>query len=286
MYQEHKCFKSPDNDSVKIWNYMNYDKFVKLLENKAFFFVRPEFFKGDENESCHTDADFKAIHDLRNNCKGEDREVALTEFYNQDSDSETISFLKYLQDNCKDEDRKVGLTRLILKMRSSRTKKEIVIKCFHMNKYESEFMWRTYTKNGTKSEIDVAIQSNFKRLKDCFNNSNCIVYFGEITYNNETSKILLGNDYLPYLHKRENFLDDKEIRAIVSFEDTQKEEITEKEEEIKGMYVKISLDTFIEKIYVSSTSPDGFLDDVKSFVKEHGLTKEVVPSELSNKPLD
>jgi len=148
-----------------------------------------------------------------------------------------------------------------------------------MNEFESKYMWEEYTKNGINSEFGVAIQSNFKRLKYCFNNSNSIVYFGEITYNNETSKIPLGNDYFPYLHKREKYSEDNEIRAIVSFEDTPKEEI-------KGMYVKISLDTFIEKIYVSPTSPDGFLDDVKSFVKEHRLTKEVVPSELSNKPLD
>ncbi len=89
MYQEHKYFKLPDNDSVKIWHYMKYKHFVELLETKKLFYSSPNSFD-DPREGCPTDADFNTIHELRDRCKDENIQILLTELYNTDTDIDTI----------------------------------------------------------------------------------------------------------------------------------------------------------------------------------------------------
>ena len=41
MYEEHPSFKSPPDDAV-LWRYMDFTKFVSLLDKRALFFVRAD----------------------------------------------------------------------------------------------------------------------------------------------------------------------------------------------------------------------------------------------------
>ncbi|HIH94953.1 TPA: hypothetical protein HA338_13355 [Methanosarcina acetivorans] len=58
-----------------------------------------------------------------------------------------------------------------------------------------------------------------------------------------------------------------------------------KNEITNGIYVPVSLDILIEKIFVSPKAPKWFLDLVRSISIKYGLDKEVIQSDLYNGPL-
>ena len=53
MYKEHPVFEKPENEDVKIWRYMDFTKFVSLLEKQALFFCRTDKL-GDLFEGSYT----------------------------------------------------------------------------------------------------------------------------------------------------------------------------------------------------------------------------------------
>ena len=44
MYENHPAFESPNNKDVKVWRYMDFTKFVSLLEKKSLYFARADKF--------------------------------------------------------------------------------------------------------------------------------------------------------------------------------------------------------------------------------------------------
>jgi hypothetical protein len=49
MYFEHDLFEKPDDENTRIWRYLDFTKFVYLLQNEALFFARADKF-GDKFE--------------------------------------------------------------------------------------------------------------------------------------------------------------------------------------------------------------------------------------------
>ncbi|HUS46591.1 MAG TPA: hypothetical protein VM098_00615 [Phycisphaerae bacterium] len=45
MYQEHPCFEDPDAEEAKLWRYMDFVKFVAMLESGSLFFARADLFE-------------------------------------------------------------------------------------------------------------------------------------------------------------------------------------------------------------------------------------------------
>lgn len=44
MASDHPSFTAPSNRSIKIWRYMNFSKFVSMLEEQALYFADPTQF--------------------------------------------------------------------------------------------------------------------------------------------------------------------------------------------------------------------------------------------------
>ena len=42
MYKEHPVFEKPENENTKIWRYLDFTKFVSLLDKSALFFTRAD----------------------------------------------------------------------------------------------------------------------------------------------------------------------------------------------------------------------------------------------------
>ena len=59
MYKEHPSFDSPPDNAV-LWRYIDFTKFVSLLDRKALFFVRADKL-GDPFEGTLPDANVKAL---------------------------------------------------------------------------------------------------------------------------------------------------------------------------------------------------------------------------------
>ena len=52
MYQEHPVFKQPPDENIRIWRYMDFTKFVSVLDTQSLFFSRSDRL-GDLFEGAH-----------------------------------------------------------------------------------------------------------------------------------------------------------------------------------------------------------------------------------------
>lgn len=172
-------------------------------------------------------------------------------------------------------------------------KKITRVNCWHMNDYESSAMWKLYL----KSNEGIAIQSTFKRLCDSFHvNDKNEVFVGKVKYiDYDTNNIPIDSSFSPFLHKRISFQHEKELRVILNHLPiilNFKGKLTDKKildtiiyflDELA--YIPIDLKMLIERIYISPTSPSWILRLIKSLVKKYDLEKEIIQSNLSDKPL-
>jgi hypothetical protein len=133
-------------------------------------------------------------------------------------------------------------------------------------------MWEEYTHKGK----GICIKSNIKRLKECFaEDEKHEVKIGTVSY------IDYSTDYLPpenvyyiFTHKdKRKFGYESEVRAYVLMKG---KEYRDQE----GIYVPLSLDTLVEKIYISPTADEQFLNSVKSITEKCDLKKEAILSDL------
>lgn len=124
-------FKPPDNPDTKIWRYMDFAKFVSMLEHGGLFFPRSDAL-GDFFEGSFTNANLEEHKELMKTWSPEDKK-AFTEF-----------------------------------MKMYETNREwMMISCWHVNEDESATMWHSYT----RTNESICIQSTVARLKHCLNDT-------------------------------------------------------------------------------------------------------------------
>lgn len=177
MYEKHDVFIEPEKANSKIWRYMDFTKFVSLLETSSLFFTRANKF----------DDPYEGVYPIYNRNE-ENRKMVYGEKY--------------------DEKMHETLTNFIRKYR-----KHTLINCWHCNNYESAAMWKLYI----KSNEGIAIQSTFQNFTECFSETKERIYIGKVGYIDYESQFMPeGNIYYPFIHKRSSFEHEKEIRALVS----------------------------------------------------------------------
>lgn len=159
-------------------------------------------------------------------------------------------------------------------------KKLILVNCWNMNNEESDLMWKSYVKDVP----GIAIQSTFKKLASIFSD-NPDVHLGIVRYiDHYSDKIKTDNFYHKFLHKRKYYSDERELRAITHYKTDSNPISQEEMDSIRGRHIKIDLKELIEKIYVSPTSPEWFLELTESVSKKFGIDKPVEKSPISMTP--
>lgn len=253
MYKEHQIFKRPADLDIPIWRYLDFTKYVSLLDQKSLFFCRSDLladsFEGSYPKLNVTNR--SAIYD----------EIVL---------------------NIKSVSLK-NVTHMPLKDISKHIRFFTYINSWHMNEHESAAMWSLYL----KSEEGVAIKSTFKKLCDSFNGFPEDVYVGTVYYIDYEIDLIPENNILwPFLFKRKSFEHEREVRAVL----TRWPIIDEKfdlyrEPSSEGEYIPIDLFSLIDTVYVSPTAKTWFNKLVKSVTRKYGLKKEVLQSKLSEGPV-
>ncbi len=257
MYNERPNFEAPDNELTTVWRYMNFAKFVSLLDQKALFFARSSMFE-DPFEGLYSNANLNEISSIEK----------------LDENSNLLQNM-----------------RLLLNI-SLAKREHIFLSCWHMSEFESAAMWGLYSKDG----MSLSIQSNFKRLKACFSQCQYKVSIGVVKYIDwNKDRIPYDNMFWPFSYKRKSFEHEHEIRALIDVFMEVGDEAYQIDKDSKiqkiesfvnnGVYVKVDLVTLIDKIFVSPKSPKWFLNLVKSVSQKYGLDKEVVQSNLYDGPL-
>lgn len=232
------------SDAAIIWRYVDFTKFISYLEQKALFFVRSDQLS-DKYEGKYTDTDSK-IWEEKLQPKTKLNHMEIYDMF----------------------------------------RKIVNISSWHINDNESAAMWETCL----HSNEGVAIKSTFKRLKESFTlHMQDDIYIGRVKYiDYSKDTIPAGNLFNPFLYKRKAFEYEKELRAVIQ-KFTPLEETVGKynlfvDPKWFGIYVKTDLNVLIDKIVVSPSVPDWFIDLVVSIVNKYGLQKTVEQSELSKEP--
>jgi len=179
-YETHPSCKTPEDISVKIWRYMDFTKFVAMLEDRALFFTNISTFT-DSFEgflSTPTANDFRSVpDDIEPEEAARRREVGE---YN-------LSFMRW------------GRSLLY-------------ISSWHRNEHESAAMWRLYLKSGE----GVAIQSTVAKMINSFENTPEPIHIGKIEYvDYEHDEIDWRDIFSPAMHKRKSYEHENELRAII-----------------------------------------------------------------------
>jgi hypothetical protein len=176
LFEDHQIFEKPQNPEAKLWRYMDFTKFVSILENQALYFTRSDKFR-DKFEGHIPNFNKNVAPNVYSELGPENIEALLSQ------------------------------TQLLTKHLRERT----VISCWHLNEYESAAMWDLYL----KSSDGIAIQTTYSRLVKSFNNTDKTIYIGKVNYIDfENEWMPEGNAFYPFIHKRKSFEHEREIRAM------------------------------------------------------------------------
>ena len=249
MYEEHPVFNPPSDDAV-LWRYMDFTKFVSILDKRALFFPAADKL-GDPFEGS-----FSQINEVV-------RRAQFNEHFPEDDNHKREQMLQNFAHWLK-EQRRVTL-----------------ISCWHENIHESEAMWRLYA----REKDGIAIKTDFDSFKMSFTCSEKI-YIGKVSYvDYKCDWIPDGNTFYPYLHKRNSFMHEHEVRAISDRSNPQ-DEIYKKlrDEDLLGVYHEVDLSLLIKEVIVAPFAPDWFLELVKSVAARYNFNFPVVKSTQADDP--
>lgn len=246
MYKEHPIFEKPENENARIWRYMDFTKFVSLLDKSALFFTRADKLD-DPFEGSYSKANVKLRPEVY---KDKIPAKALAEF--SAFHRELIRFT--------------------------------AINCWHLSEYESAAMWKLYLKsnegiaiistfnklktclNDERHNIYIGIVKYIDYGKDWLPEGNSLYPFvhkrKSFQHEQELRAVIQGFSY-----KKDGGID------------------WSKSPFNGGIYVPVDLDILFDKIYLAPTCPKWLFDLVKALTKKFELNKEVLQSSLDDVPV-
>lgn len=246
MYKESPVFEKPENENATIWRYMDFTKFVSLLDKSAPFFTRADRL-GDPFEGSYSKANVVRRPEVYKGKIPEGTLITLSQFH-----------------------------RILIR--------HTVINCWHLSEYESAAMWKLYLKSdegiavrstfrrlkdcfkGDKFHIYIGKVKYIDYDKDWLPEGNALYPFVHKRKSFEHEQELRA--------------------VIQQFRYTKNGEINwDRPLFDDGVYVQVDLDLLIDKIYLAPTAPKWLPELVKSVTKRYKLDKEVVQSTLDDVPV-
>lgn len=174
IMRDHEAFYPP-SDNLTLWRYIDFTKFVSLLENKKLFFARADQFE-DTYEGTLSSAGIRLLRDSTK--KG-------------DFPPEAIEQLIAL---------------------SGIHQKEMFISCWYANEFESAAMWKLYLQSNEGVAIRTDYYTLREIIETAPLNAG-LSMVKYIDY--ENTPIPFGNVFFPFVHKRVSFAHENELRVVI-----------------------------------------------------------------------
>jgi len=246
MYKEHPAFEKPENANAKIWRYLDFTKFVSLLDKSALFFTRADKLS-DPFEGSYSKANVKLRPDIYKGKIPPDALKDLSQFY-----------------------------RLFRKFTA--------INCWHLNKYESAAMWRLYLKSNEGIAIQSTFNLLKGSLKD--GNHNIFIGkvkyidFEKDWLPEGNTLYPFVHKRKSFEHEQELRVVIQELcykkNGKINWDRPPFDD---------GIYASVDLSVLIERLYLAPTSPKWLLELVRSVTRKYGLDKDVIQSSLDGTPV-
>jgi len=258
MYKRDSAITTPPNGTI-IWRYMDFTKFVDILDKRKLFFSSIEQLN-DPFEGSFPKA---SIDFIKNNILS----LFDKDFINNHTITEDIAIQAF--------------------SKSARLWRNWAhVCCWNIGKVESEALWRIYC----SGREGIAIQSTIGRFKESIRKETQDIYIGKIHYIDYSKAHIpiKGSDQIkPLLYKRVSFQHEREVRAIAFPSHLIK--VTENHIEIdtkkRGYYSAIDPNLLIEKVVISPLSEKWKKGLLQSVISKYNMDFVVEQSQISNKPL-
>ena len=245
MYKEHSIFQSPLPDAI-LWRYMDFTKFVSMLQKQALFFARADKL-GDPFEGSFSKANKKLRPVVYDNLKIDIQRF--DKFYEQ---------LKEYR-------------------------RFMLINCWHKSPHESEAMWKLYAReqDGIVIKTDFnSLKTNFECDTIIFIGEVDYVDYNThfINEGNTFGPYLCKRESFKHEQEVRAIVD-------VSFAHTSSEYKNIKDDLIGGVYYKVNLSLLIKEVIVAPFAPDWFFELVKEIVDLYSFNFPVTKSTLGEEPI-
>ena len=254
--QHAHVFQLPDADTT-IWRYVDLSKFVSLLQSRALYFCRSDRFE-DPFEGSYPIQPFVPIFSsVSPPAENGWVEEQFEQFAGREQQAR---FRKQLRE-------------------------ALLVNCWHINKHESEAVWKLYAQGGS----GIAIRSTVERLKASLRCDER-VYIGAVSYLDYTNATFPSTDiFHACMSKRKSFEHERELRAVIFDQErfagpSGTYPIPLDKQKSFGILAAVNLDQLMEEVRVHPAAPSHFQKSVQSLCEKYGLKGEVMASELDAEP--
>jgi len=259
------AFRGPENPAIPLWRYMDFTKYVSMLETRSLFFCRTDLL-GDDFEGSLTRAEAEKRREFESEITDRGEPIPLHYSVGPKVRSEIVNS---------------------------------IVSCWHMNEYESMAMWRLYVR-GTGG---VAVRSTFNRLVASFprfdgknkgknpdmTDKELLIDVGVVHYVDfEAEEVpAVSRNFL----KRKSFEHERELRAVAKDRSWGNSPTFDERGEPRtrfghgGDAVPIDLEILIDAVFVSPDAEPWFAMLVEAVTRRYGLECAVRQSDIAKDPV-
>ena len=314
-YQESPYFNTPP-ECEKIWRYMPIDKFMAMLSEKSLYFPNIYSFN-DRYEGKLSRKTLREVYktDLLN---AKNTPVKRDEEFIEQKD-----FMEKGREFYKEDEMKkiLNLLHSFQTLLTDFSNHLMFCNSWFLKENESHSMWTEY--GDQRSATSVAIQTTIGDLINSIESPDYQIHIGKVKYKDYDKEHIEGYEdfslkdltnpdnvlelfYAPILHKRDIYDDEKEVRAIISFESVCENYLdriytsdipfysdrlfdeeyhrrfnfknkTEKMAKIpKGIPIKINLQTLLKAIVISPNVNEYFRKPFINLMKNYNIDPKIV----------
>ena len=258
-------FDPPQDPASPMWRYMDFTKFVSMLETRSLFFARADLL-GDPFEGSLTRAEAERRNAMEARRRAKRRPGKLH-----------------------------ATTQAKIRSEASNS----IVSCWHVNLGESMAMWRLYL-TGTEG---LAVKTTFERFVSSFaafdgqdkgfnedlTDREILVHVGMVHYVDHDQDTPLHVPRL--LRKRRAFEHEREIRAVAMDRSWGNSPRLGPDRQVLtrfaagGDWIPVDLAELITAVYVAPEAKPWFAELVKAIVRRYGFQFSVVPSGLDRAPV-
>ncbi|MFK9119548.1 hypothetical protein ACJEBK_22090 [Peribacillus frigoritolerans] len=184
---EYNIYNKDFDLETGLWRYMDFSKFVNLLDTNSIFFTKPNKFR-DPFEGAFSEQDFIRL-------------IGEPPSYNPD--------IRYDYDNRRQM--LINESRMLLDF--------VGVSCWHLNNTESAAMWDLYLRSGE----GIAIKSNIEKLTNSIQDD---ISIGQVQYIDYFKDMASDNTYESLFYKRNSFSHENEFR-LIHFDDIEEPKFQE-----------------------------------------------------------
>jgi hypothetical protein len=244
-----KPFNAPLDPAAGVWRYLDFPKFVSLLDNRALWFSRVDML-GDPFEGSTPKGDLAFWESVR----GQFPEKSWIADHNESSIRNMVRWSRTLT----------------------------YANCWHLNEHESAAMWHQYA----RESASIAIHTTYARLRAALPGHIDVGMVKYIDY--ESSPIPSGNILNYFMHKRRSFEHEKELRALIwglSHDRLTGQPHWPIKSDLPGISVPVDVGALVDDVVLGPQCPAWVEALVRSLVERYDLNLAVKRSSMEAEPL-